>query len=147
MKSENSEDIAKRSIGDWFDRVMEDPFVLEDRRCPARDFSPEQWKELILNDVRVLQFDVPGETVRKLLSRRDFADWESSRICDALFFGGVWLADLLPMENIVQEDFDFYFGEEAFPGEEEFRDVAPGFFPDGFPPHLELPYAKPEKRG
>ena len=132
-------DMTKRSIDDWFELVLDDPFVLGDRRCPAKDFTTEQWKELILNDVRVFQFDVPEEAVRKRVSRDDFGDWDSYRICNALFFGGSWLSDLFPMEKITQEDFDFYFGEEAFPDAEEFWDVAPGFFPNGFPSHLRLP--------
>ena len=138
--------MTKRSIDDWFELVLDDPFVLGDRRCPAKDFTPEQWKELILNDVRVFQFDVPEEAVRKLVSRDDFADWDSYRICNSLFFGGDWLSDLFPTENIAQDDFDFYFGKEAFADAEDFWDVAPGFFPHGFPPHLNLPYPKPKKR-
>ena len=137
-------DMTKRSIDNWFELVLDDPFVLGDRRCPAKDFTPEQWKELILNDVRVFQFDVPEEEVHALVSRSDFADWDSYRICNALFFGGAWLSDLFPMENITQEDFDFYFGEEAFPDAEEFWDASPGFFPNGFPSHLRLPFPPPE---
>ena len=146
MKSKNAADMKPGSRDDWFERAAEDPFVLADRRCPVGDFTPEQWKELILDDVRVFQFAVPEAAVRKLVSRSDFADWDSYRICNALFFGGEWLSDLFPMENITQDDFDFYFGREAFADAEEFWDVAPGFFPHGFPPHLELPYPKPKKR-
>ena len=65
-------DMTKRSIDNWFELVLDDPFVLGDRRCPAKDFTPEQWKELILNDVRVFQFDVPEEEVHALVSRSDF---------------------------------------------------------------------------
>lgn len=146
MESENSEAMKKECIDDWFERVLEDPFVLGERGCPAKNFTPEQWKELILNDVRVFQFDVPEDAVRKLVSRDDFADWDSYRICNALFFGGEWLSDLFPLENITQEDFDFYFGGEAFADAEEFWEVAPGFFPGGFPRHLELPFPRKGRR-
>ena len=144
--SENAQAITQLSIDDWFDLVWDDPFVLEDRCCPAKEFTPEQWKELILNDARVFQFEVPEEAVRRLVSRNDFADWDSYRICNALFFGGNWLSDYFPMENITQDDFNFYFGKEAFVDAEEFWDVAPGYFPRGFPPHLKLPYPKPDKK-
>ncbi|MBO4647088.1 MAG: hypothetical protein J5806_02915 [Lentisphaeria bacterium] len=141
---DSKKNMKKRSIDNWFERALDDPFVLGDRRCPTVEFSPEQWKELILNDVRVFQFNVPEEEVRALVSRSDFADWDSYSICNALFFGGSWLSDLFPMEKITQEDFDFYFGEEAFPDAEEFWNVAPGFFPNGFPSHLRLPFPPPE---
>lgn len=131
----------------WFERVLKDPFALADRRCPAKAFSPEQWKELILDDPRVFQFDVPREKVREIVSRGDFADWDSGRICDALFFGGEWLSDLFPMEKITQDDLDFYFGKEAFPDAEDFWNVVPEFFPHGFPAHLEVPYPVSGKRG
>lgn len=145
MKNGNGEDVTARSVEEWFERALDDPFVLGDRRCPTGEFTPEEWKELILNDVRVFQFDVPEAAVRKLVSREDFADWDSYRICNALFFGGAWLSELFPMENITQDDFDFYFGKEAFADAGEFRDVAPGFFPHGFPRHLRLPFPS-EKR-
>ena len=142
----HDEAVKHTDAGIWFERALDDPFVLGERNCPCGEFTAEQWKELMLNDTRVFQFDFPEEAVRKVLTAADLADWESSRVCDALFFGGGLLDDLLPLGNIAQEDFDFYFGAEAFPDAEEFWDVAPGFFPHGFPPHLELPYAKPKKQ-
>ena len=63
-------------------------------------------------------------------------------ICTALFMDGSWLVKLLPMENIEQEDFDYFFGELAFPTAKEFWDVVPEYFP----PHIKLPYAKPKKK-
>ena len=47
---------------------------------------------------------------------------------------------LLPLEKISQEDFDNWFGMEIYTDAEEFWDVAPGYFPTGFPPHIKLPY-------
>lgn len=141
MKKINT-DIKHPDVGVWFERALDDPFVLGERDCPCGEFTPEQWKELLLNDTRVFQFDFPEAAVRRILTAADFADWESSRVCDALFFGGGLLDDLLPTGNISQEDFDFYFGAEIFTDAEEFWNVAPGFFPHGFPPHLELPYPR-----
>ena len=70
----------------------------------------------------------------------------SYKICQALLFEGDWLAEenLLPLEKITQEDFDFSFGAIPFPTAEEFWDVAPGYFPKGFPPHIRLPFPKPD---
>lgn len=149
MKKKTSTHCANLSRGGierWFDQVMEDPGLLEDRECPLSRFSVEQWKELILRHPEALQFNPPEEELLTCLTKEDFKDWDGCQICSALFMDGGWLAKLLPMENIGQEDFDSFFGELAFPTAEEFWDVVPEYFPTGFPPHLKLPYAKPKKK-
>ncbi|MBP5239452.1 MAG: hypothetical protein J6Z15_02545, partial [Oscillospiraceae bacterium] len=96
----------------------------------------------------VLQYNPPVDALLKILKQEDFEDWDSYRICQALLFEGSWLAEanLLPLEKITQEDFDFSFGAIPFPTAKEFWDVAPGYFPKGFPPHIRLPFPKPGGR-
>ena len=45
----------------------------------------------------------------------------------------------------MQNDFDDFFGADAFPDAKEFWDVVPDYFPQGIPPQIKLPYPKPKK--
>lgn len=149
MKNQASTHFANMSrvvIERWFELVMENPDQLEERECPLPRFSVKQWKELILRHPEALQFNPPEDELLACLTKEDFKDWNGYKICTALFMDGGWLAKLLPMENIEQEDFDCFFGELAFPTADEFCDVVPEYFPTGFPPHLKLPYAEPKKK-
>lgn len=121
--------ISQGVIERWFYQVMEDPDLLEDRECPLSRFFVKQWKELILRHPEALQFNPPEDELLECLTKEDFKDWNGYMICTALFMDGSWLAKLLPMENIEQEDFDYFFGELAFPTAEEFWDVVPEYFP------------------
>ena len=56
----------------------------------------------------------------------------------------MWV-DLMTFDG--KEDFDNFFGAEAFTDAEEFWDVVPGFFPRGIPPHIVPPYPRPRKNG
>ena len=135
----------ERSLEDWLFLVEYDLSVMEDRHFPYDRMSVEDWKRLILAEPIVLQYDPPVEDLLKILTPEDFEDWNSYRICQALLFEGDWLAEanLLPLERITQEDFDFSFGAVPFPTAEEFWDVAPGYFPNGFPPHIRPPFPAP----
>ena len=138
MKNDN----GKQSVKKWFARVMESPELLEEDECPSDKFSPAQWKELILRHPTALQFD-PPEDLKEILTKEDFRDWTGHDVCTALFMDGAWLSELLPLEKISQEDFDDFFGAEAFPDAEEFWNVVPDYFPQGIPPHIEPPYPEP----
>lgn len=138
---------AKRSADEWFDLVMASPELLEEPACPFGEFTPAQWKELILCHPTAVQFNPPEEKLKAILTKKDFEDWTGHDICTALFMDGEWLSEFLPLEKIGQEDFDDFFGAEAFSDAEEFWDVVPGFFPLGIPPHIELPYPRPRKDG
>ncbi|MBE6372936.1 MAG: hypothetical protein E7055_12805 [Lentisphaerae bacterium] len=136
---------AKRNVKKWFDQVMKSPELLEERKCPSDKFTPVQWKELILTHPSALQFDPPEEELKEILTKGDFEDWTGYDVCTALFMDGVWLSEILPLDKIMQEDFDDFFGAEAFPDAEEFWDVVPDYFPQGIPPHIKPPYPKPKK--
>ena len=145
-KETPAERSARRSVDEWFERVMASPELLEDAKCPRKKFSLQQWKALILRHPSALQFD-PPPGLKTVLAKDDFRDWTGHDVCTALFMDGEWLSNLLPLEKITQEDFDDFFGAEAFPDAKEFWEVVPGYFPLGIPPHLETPYPKPKNRG
>ena len=137
---------SERTLEDWLFLVEYDLSVMEDRLFPYDRMSAEDWKGIILAEPIVLQYNPPVDALLKILKKEDFEVWDSYRICQALLFEGDWLAEenLLPLEKITQEDFDFSFGAIPFPTAEEFWDVAPGYFPKGFPPHIRLPFPKPD---
>lgn len=139
---------SERSHEEWVELIEADFTTMEENSCPLSEFSPEEWKRFILEEPIILQYDPPVRELLKNLRRDDFENWSSYDICQALSFEGQWLVehDLLPLEKITQEDFDFYFGATPFPTAEEFWDVAPGYFPKGFPQHVKLPFPPIERR-
>jgi len=134
-----------RTLEEWLFLVEYDLGVMDDKDFPFDQMTAEDWKELILDEPISLQYDPPVESLLKILTKEDFKNWSSYKVCQALLFDGQWLAeaDLLPLERISQEDFDDSFGATPFPTAEEFWDVAPGYFPTGFPPHIRLPFPPP----
>ena len=126
----------------WFFVVMDDPGAIDSKECPYEQFSLEQWKDLILDWPFLLQYDPPAE-LRSILTKEDFECWSGAQVCEALFFDGQWLADLFPMENITQEDFDNCFSADCFEGPDDYWEVVPKYFPNGFPPQIKLPFPKP----
>lgn len=137
---------SERTVGEWVFLAEYDLGVLDDRDFPFDRMSPEDWKEIILREPIVLQYDPPVAELLEIMTEKDFGIWDSCEVCLALLFGGVWLAEagLLPLEKITQADFDANFGKIPFPTAEEFWDVAPGYFPAGFPPHIRLPFPVPD---
>ena len=113
---------SERALEDWLFLVEYDLSVMEDRHFPYDRMSAEDWKRIILAEPIVLQYNPPVDALLKILKKEDFEDWDSYRICQALLFEGDWLAeaDLLPLEKITQEDFDYSFGAVPFPTPEEF---------------------------
>ncbi len=133
---------SERTDEEWFFLVEYSPSEMEKKEFPFDRMTPEFWKDLILRDPIYLQYGPPVDELRKILTKEDFEDWNSYDICQAIMFEGEWLAEegFLPMENITQEDFDEYFGADLYGTAEEFWNMAPAYFPDGFPPHIRLPY-------
>jgi len=133
---------SERTEEEWFFLAYYAPSTMEEKGFPFDRMTAEDWKEYILDNPITLQYDPPVEALLKILKKEDFDRWDSYDICQALLFDGEWLAekDLLPLEKIMQEDFDDSFGAEVFTSAGEFWDVAPGYFPNGFPPHIKLPY-------
>ena len=136
---------AKWNVEEWFDQVMKSPELLEEKKCPSGKFTPAQWKKLILKHPSALQFNPPEEELKEILTKEDFEDWTGHDVCTALFMDGAWLAEILPLDKITQNDFDDFFGADAFPDAEEFWDVVPDYFPQGIPPHIKPPYPRPKK--
>ena len=133
---------SERTVDEWFFLAAYAPSAIEENGFPFDEMTPEGWKEYILDNPIYLQYDPPVEALLTILKKEDFDGWDSYDICQALLFDGEWLAEngLLPLEKISQEDFDNWFGMEIYTDAEEFWDVAPGYFPTGFPPHIKLPY-------
>ena len=136
---------AKWNVEEWFDQVMKSPELLEEKKCPSDKFTPSQWKKLILKHPSALQFNPPEVKLREILTKEDFQDWTGNDVCTALFMDGAWLSEILPLDKIMQNDFDDFFGADAFPDAEEFWDVVPDYFPQGIPPHIKPPYPRPKK--
>ena len=133
---------SERTADEWFFLAEYDPSAMEEKEFPFDRMTPEDWKDYILGNPIFLQYDPPAEALLTILKKEDFDCWDSYDICQALLFDGEWLAEnhLLPLEKITQEDFDDSFGAEVYTDAKEFWDVAPGYFPAGFPPHIKLPY-------
>ena len=133
---------SERTADEWFFLVTYAPSAMEEKGFPFDEMTLEGWKEYILDNPIFLQYDPPVEALLTILKKEDFDAWDSYDICQAVMFEGEWLAEegLLPMENITQEDFDEYFGANTYGTAEEFWNMAPAYFPDGFPPHIRLPY-------
>ena len=137
---------SERTADEWFFLAAYAPSAMEEEGFPFDLMTPEGWKEFILDNPMFLQYGPPVEGLLTILKKEDFERWDSYDICQALLFDGEWLAeeDLLPLEKITQEDFDDWFGADVYTDAGEFWDVAPGYFPAGFPPHIKLPYPPPD---
>ena len=120
----------------WFDAVSCCRDLLEARDCP--DFSAEEWKNLILADPVICQYCPFGNEVKELLTAGELSFWTSRDICDALAYDGDFLAGLLDLSKIEQQDFEDVFGvPEDFPSLEEYLEVTGGYFPGNkIPSHL-----------
>lgn len=138
---------SERSFEEWLFLARYVPSTMEEKGFPFEQMTARDWKGFILDNPIFLQYGPPVRELLKILKKKDFRDWESYHVCQALLFEGDWLAEarLLPLSRITQEDFDTYFGAEACSTAEEFWELAPGYFPTGFPRHIRLPYPRPEK--
>ncbi len=139
---------SERSVDEWIFLAYYNPSVMEEKGFPSDRMSLETWKDYILDNPIFLQYNPPVGELRKILTKEDFEDWESYDICQAVLFEGEWLAEegFLPMKNVTQEDFDNFFGAEVYTTAEEFWQCVPDYFPEGFPPHIKLPYLPPEDK-
>ena len=137
-----------RTAEEWIFLAEFDPSVMEEKGFPFDQMTVEHWKDLILANPIYLQYGPPVDELLKILTKEDFKDWDSYKICLAVMFEGEWLAEegLLPMDHLTQEDFDEYFGMGSCIDAEDFWDTAPAYFPEGFPAHIKLP-PRPPKDG
>lgn len=122
----------------WLDAVSCCRDLLEAKDCP--EFSAEEWKELILAYPITCQYCPVPREVRKITTSGDLAKWTSRDICDALAFEGDFLADLLDLAKIEQQDFEDVFGVPGdFPTLEEYLEITSEYFPGNkIPPHLKI---------
>ena len=112
--------------------------------CPIDQFSPEQWRDIIVDGSGVeAQFCPCPDEVLALMTKDDFKNWGSCRICTTLVLEGEWLAHLLPLEVIEQEDFDnlMVCDPEEYSCEEDFLALVGPRFPNNIiPDHLTWPH-------
>ena len=135
-----------RTIDDWIFLIRynynDNVCVLDDKNFPFSELNLDQWKELIQSIPKALSCHPPVEKLLNIMKRQDFVHWNGAKICQALLWGGKWLVEgnLISLEKIKQRDFDMFFGKDKYPTPEEFWNVVPGYFPNGFPPHIHLPF-------
>ena len=79
---------SERTLDDWLFLVEYDLSVLEDRHFPYDWMSAEDWKEILLAEPIVLQYDPPVDALLIILKKEDFENWGSYKICQALLFEG-----------------------------------------------------------
>ena len=139
---------SERTFDDWLFLASYVPSTMDEKGFPFEQMTAQTWKAFILDNPIFLQYGPPVDELLKILKKKDFRDWDSYYVCQALLFDGEWLAEanLLPLSRITQEDFDIYFGSNVFDTAEEFWEIAPGYFPTGFPRQIRLPYPQPEKK-
>ena len=135
---------AEWSVEEWVTGIGWRSDIIEDPQCPRDKFTAEDWACIILDsDSGAVQYcDCPDE-VLPLLSREDFEDFGSYEVCQLLAMEGEWLAPLLPLDRIDQEDFDAFLVcyPDDYESEEEFLRLVGSKFPDGkIPAHLDYPH-------
>ncbi len=112
-----------RDTDRWYREVRAQFDLLNDRFCPAEQFSPEQWLDLILEKPVTLQYisSRMENRLKPLINKETFRNWNSWNICEALYFEGIWLTEYLDLSKIKQVDFDNYWGDpEAWGDADEF---------------------------
>ena len=118
--------------------------LIYENDCPIDSFSSEHWKEIIISGTGCeAQFCPCPDKVLALLDKSDFSSCSSYNICMCLALEGEWLAPLLPLENIEQEDFDniLVCDPDEYESEDEFLELVGARFPDRvIPPHLNYPH-------
>ena len=134
----------KWSIDDWFSGIRSFPGLIECRDCPVDKFSAGQWKEIIICGCGIeAQYCHCRDEVLALLTKDDFEHMASSIMCTIIFLDGDWLAHLMPLENIEQEDFDntFVCDPDDFSCREDVSKYIAAYFPDHkIPEHLNWPF-------
>ena len=131
-------------IEEWKYGIRWLPDLIAEKDCPIDDFSAEDWKEMILESSPIIvQYCPCPDDVLAILTREDFRDYSSWQICETLALEGEWLAALMPLDRILQEDFDNYLvcWPDDYSTEEEFLDLIGTRFPDRkIPDHLVWPH-------
>lgn len=139
-----SETRKEWDLDEWVRAIYWHKGLIYERDCPVSEFSPEQWKEIIVDGCGVeAQFCPCEKEVLAILSKEDFKWFGSNNICTTLAIDGEWLAPLLPLEDIEQEDFDdiLVCDPDDYSSEEEFLELVGARFPDNkIPDHLDYPH-------
>ena len=134
----------KWGIEDWKYGISLSADLISEKDCPTDDFSAEDWKEIILESSPiVVQYCNCTKDVLAILTKEDFQDYDSWQICETIALEGDWLAHLMPLERIEQEDFDNYLVccPEDYSSEDEFLELVGARFPDNkIPDHLDYPH-------
>lgn len=138
----------KWTADDWVDSIRSYPGLIECRDCPCDQFSAGQWKEIITCGSGIeAQYCHCRDEVLAVLTKEDFELMGSSIMCTTIFLDGDWLAHLMPLKKITQEDFDntFLCDPEEFTCREDVDKYIAAYFPDSqIPEHLSWPF-KEEK--
>lgn len=131
---------------EWFLAVDSDRGLLYESDCPLSEFSPEKWRTLLVTgNGEEAQFCPCQDEVLALLTKEDFEGFGSCNICLTLARGGSWLGELLPIDDIDQDDFDDILvgTPDDYATEEEFLEFIRPIFPNRkIPLHLHWPYKK-----
>lgn len=134
----------KWDLDEWVDAILWNTGLIYEKDCPLSEFSPEQWREILMHGSGVeAQFCPCEKEVLKLLCKEDFSSYGSGNICTLLALEGEWLGHLLPLEDITQEDFDnlLVCDPDDYSSEEEFLELVGSRFPDNkIPDHLNWPH-------
>lgn len=134
----------KWDLDKWIQAIYWHKGIIYEKDCPTSEFSPEQWAWIILDGCGVeAQFCPCQKEVLTLLTKDDFKGFGSSNICTNLMSGGDWLAHLMPLDKIEQEDFDnIIIGEpEEYSCEKDVLTLTGAYFPDNkIPAHLNYPH-------
>ena len=132
------------NLDEWIEAMQWHSGLIYENDCPIDSFSPEHWKEIIISGTGCeAQFCPCPDKVLALLDKSDFSSCSSYNICMCLALEGEWLAPLLPLENIEQEDFDniLVCDPDEYKSEDEFLELVGARFPDRvIPPHLNYPH-------
>ena len=129
---------------EWVRAIYWHKGLIYEDDCPISEFSPEEWKEIIVEGWGVeAQFCPCEKEVLALLTKEDFKSFGSNNMCMTLALDGDWLAHLFPLEDIEQEDFDniLVCDPDDYSDEEEFLELVGSRFPDNkIPDHLNYPH-------
>ena len=134
----------KWNTDDWVDGIRCFPGLIECRDCPCDNFSAEQWKDIITCGCGIeAQYCHCRNEVLALLTKEDFEFMGSSIMCTTIVLDGDWLAHLMPLEKIEQEDFDdlFVCDPDELTCKEDVDKYIAAYFPDNkIPEHLNWPF-------
>ena len=144
LKDSTPETRKNWSVVDWVEALMWEKGLIFDKDFPADALTPELWKEILICGIGCEAQAVPKpDKVLAILTKEDFKSYSSFNTCLTLACDGEWLAPVLPLDEITQEDFDdLLVGDpENYSSEKEFLKLVGSRFPGKRPPdHLVWPH-------